>query len=428
MKKIILTSLSFWLITFQLNGGDSKDFIRELKKITDIMIFDVTSPVAAARYYSYCTLAAYETLAYNDSESYPSFSNITRISFEKNAELGQSQSGDCPIYSMIYTASKILPSGQKLNQTRDSLKNLLTENEILLAEKIGNGILNYANNDGFLQLNNLKRYTPKRGLGYWQPTPPAFMAPVEPHWKTVKTFFLKNPDQFKTKRPVEFNTNPDSEFYKITLAVKEVVEENNKKKNTIASFWDCNPYAISQIGHIEFGLKKISPGGHWIGITGIACLKKKLPLEKTIFTHTIVSVTLHDSFVACWDEKYRSDRIRPETIINQYIDPTWKPLLQTPPFPEYVSGHSVVSTSAAILLTEIFGDNFRFKDNSEEEFGLKTRKFKSFKQAAAEACISRFYGGIHYMDAIVEGESLGKNVANYIISQTKDYFNYPIKN
>jgi hypothetical protein len=188
-------------------------------------------------------------------------------------------------------------------------------------------------------------------------------------------------------------------------------------KNTIAAFWDCNPYAISQIGHLEFGLKKISPGGHWIGITGIACKKAKLPLEQVVLAHTLVSLTLHDAFVACWDEKYRSNRIRPETVINQYLDPLWKPLLQTPPFPEYTSGHSVASTAAAGILTRIFGDEFKFKDTTEKEFGLKSRTFSSFNRAAEEACISRFYGGIHYMDAIVEGQWQGNEISNHIISK-----------
>ena len=185
----------------------------------------------------------------------------------------------------------------------------------------------------------------------------------------------------------------NSKFFKILMEVKEVVDQNDKEKNEIAAFWDCNPYVISQIGHLEFGLKKISPGGHWIGIAGIACKKAKFPLDKTIFTHTILAITLHDAFIACWDEKYRSERVRPETVINRNIDKFWSPLLQTPPFPEYVSGHSVVSTASAEILSIIFGENFRYRDTTEREYGLKTRKYKSFRQAASEACISRLYGG-----------------------------------
>ena len=176
--------------------------------------------------------------------------------------------------------------------------------------------------------------------------------------------------------------------------------------------------------NIEFGLKKISPGGHWIGIAGIVCKKAKFPLDKTIFTHTILAITLHDAFIACWDEKYRSERVRPETVINRNIDKFWSPLLQTPPFPEYVSGHSVVSTASAEILSIIFGENFRYRDTTEREYGLKTRKYKSFRQAASEACISRLYGGIHYIDAIDEGEWQGTQVAKYILEKTQDYFNF----
>ena len=154
-------------------------------------------------------------------------------------------------------------------------------------------------------------------------------------------------------------------------------------------------------------LKNI-PGGHWIGIAGIATRKAKMTLPQTIFTHTLLSVALHDAFIACWDEKYRSDRIRPETVINRYMDPAWTPLLQTPPFPEYVSGHSVISTTAAEILTLLIGDDFRFRDTSEKEYGLKTRSYKSFRHAAEEACISRLYGGIHFMDAIDQGAWQGK--------------------
>ena len=105
------------------------------------------------------------------------------------------------------------------------------------------------------------------------------------------------------------------------------------KKEAIANFWDCNSYHISQIGHIEFGTKKISPGGHWIGITGIACKKEKRSIEETALIHAIVAITLHDAFIACWDEKYRSHRVRPETTIREFIDKSWKPMLQTPHFP-----------------------------------------------------------------------------------------------
>ena len=420
MRKSFLSYLFFGVLTTafsQKNFQQTKAYIDDVKQLTDVMIYDVTSPVAAARYYAYSTLASYELMATQTGVPYPSFTALSNLRLKGvPAEVPSLQHPEMAYrYVLLYVGSKLLPSGKKLLPRAEKLKQALPPTEAEFVEAIGEAVLTYASQDGFLQLNNLKRYTPKRGPAYWQPTKPTYMAPIEPHWNTLKTFFLDRPDQFLTQVPATFDLDPASPFYAMTLEVKNVVDENHKEKNEIAAFWDCNPYAISQIGHLEFGLKKISPGGHWMGIAGIACKKARFSLQKTIYTHTLLALTLHDSFVACWDEKYRSDRIRPETVINRYIDKTWTPLLQTPPFPEYVSGHSVVSTSSALILTQIFGDNFRFKDTTENEFGLKPRTFKSFNQAAEEASISRIYGGIHFMDAVTEGQWLGRQVGQFVL-------------
>ena len=399
--------------------GATKAFVSDLKAITDIMVYDVTSPVAAARYYAYSTLASYEIVAAQEAHYqsfFPFFKQPPQLDVQLTVPLTNPKKAYR--YAMLLTASKLLPSGKKLLPKIEALQQHLTSKEQATLEAYTTAVVNYANTDGFLQLNNLKRYTPKRGEGYWQPTKPAFMAPVEPNWNTIRPFFLSAANQFLTKSPEPFDMTPQSEFYRLTQEVREVVDLNDKKYNEIAAFWDCNPYAISQVGHLEFGLKKISPGGHWIGIAGIATRKAKMTLPQTIFTHTLLSVALHDAFIACWDEKYRSDRIRPETVINRYMDPAWTPLLQTPPFPEYVSGHSVISTTAAEILTLLIGDDFRFRDTSEKEYGLKTRSYKSFRHAAEEACISRLYGGIHFMDAIDQGAWQGKKVAELIIAAT----------
>lgn len=124
-----------------------------------------------------------------------------------------------------------------------------------------------------------------------------------------------------------------------------------------------------------------------------------------------------DAFMACWDEKYRSDRIRPETVIRNQLDPNWQPLLQTPPFPEYPSGHSVISASSAQILTHYFGENFSFDDTTEMPYGLPVRSFTSFQEASKEAANSRFYGGIHFMDAIDDGLKQGKSVGNWVLKK-----------
>ncbi len=110
-----------------------------------------------------------------------------------------------------------------------------------------------------------------------------------------------------------------------------------------------------------------------------------LSFDSSMEVHTVLALTFTDAFICCWDEKYRSNRIRPETAIRLYIDPQWKPLLQTPPFPEYISGHSVVSGASAEILSHYFGDHFAYRDSVEQDFGLPPRSFQSFRQAAQEA-------------------------------------------
>jgi membrane-associated phospholipid phosphatase len=122
-----------------------------------------------------------------------------------------------------------------------------------------------------------------------------------------------------------------------------------------------------------------------------------------------------DAFICCWDEKYKSNRIRPESYIDRYIDPKWQPYLQTPPFPEYTSGHSVISTASAEVLTWLFGERMDYRDNTEELFDIPPRSFHSFREAAAEAAISRLYGGIHYRDGVVNGQIMGGAIGEFIV-------------
>jgi len=397
------------------------DYVGALKSATDVMVSDVTSPVAASRYYAYINLAAYESAALFDT-GYKSLSGSIR-QFNSPVLDNDEKYGAEPELTMMLViykmAQRMLPSGFMLKRKIDSVINLhkkssLPESGLLFsqsaADKIVKHVTAFAATDGFRQLTNRTRYTPRSGQAYWQPTPPAFMSPVEPHWNTIRTFLLDSAQQFKPPVPAKFNLSKGSSFFKQLTEVYNLGKQATSEQRNIASFWDCNPFAVSQIGHVEFGLKKISPGGHWIGITGIAAIRAGMSMNETALAHALTALALADGFIACWDEKYRSNRVRTETIIQQAIDPSWKPLLQTPPFPEYVSGHSVASHTAAIILTRIFGEDFSFADDTEVEFGLPVRTFNSFRSAAAEAAISRLYGGIHFRDAITAGEWQGKQV------------------
>lgn len=284
-------------------------------------------------------------------------------------------------------------------------------------------IKEWMSKDNYAQTRTMPKYTVyKDDQSRWQPTPPTYMDGIEPHWSKIRPFTLKSSSQFKPAPPPTYSMEPGSRFYEELMEVYKIrqemtIEGDSSEKLNIAKFWDCNPYVSTQKGHLMFATKKITPGGHWIGITKIACKKSDADFNKTVYAYAKTSIAIADGFISCWDEKYRSNLIRPETLINKYVDENWAPVLQTPPFPEYSSGHSVVSGAAAIILTEIFGENFYFDDDTEVAYGLPVRSFNSFYEASIEAANSRLYGGIHYRSAIDQGMEQGQKLGNYVVDK-----------
>jgi len=412
----------------EIEKAQIKDFTDQLFEISSVMLHDVINPPAAARFYAYATLAAYQVVV-NNSEHYPHLS-------EKFKEVPEFEMPQAPeslnvafasTYAMLALGEKILPSGymlqDKQNAYADSfqqnyvLSDLALDENIQYARAVASEVLAYVGSDGYSRLSTYTRYIPTQKEGHWYPTPPAYIEAIEPSWMHVRPFFMDSANQFSPPPPAPFSLDTSSSFYQQTMEVYHTVKDVNDEQEEIANFWDCNPFAVKFTGHMAIGLKKITPGGHWMGIAGIACEKADISLERAVFVHTLLALSLHDAFISCWHEKYRSDRIRPETVINRYIDQKWKPILQTPPFPEYTSGHSVASASAAVILTQLLGENFAFDDDSEVYFGLPIRSFSSFTQAANEAAISRLYGGIHFRDAIEDGVAEGKAIGHYILNK-----------
>lgn len=415
----------------QKNGTvPTKVFIDNLFYNTEVMVTDVASPPGAARFYAYSTLAAH--LAWDQASANEASQNLlSKTNHENPSFIGKTEKNLSPefvsVYAMLEVGKKIMPSGKLLEPKQKNLVSQFTKSKwvskkdleanIAFAERVSQQILEIAKNDGYRQLSALTRYSPKKNEGHWYPTPPAYMAAVEPEWRTIKPFFLQELKPYKPAPPAKFDLTEGSPFKNQLDEVFQVTSSLSEEKELIANFWDCNPFKVSFSGHMAIGLKKISPGGHWIGITGIAAEKAKLSWQETIYIHALVAMGLHDAFISCWEEKYDSDRIRPESAIQKYLNPSWRPLLQTPPFPEYTSGHSVISKTSAVILTSFFGENFDFIDTSEVYFGLPERPFKSFSQAADEAAISRLYGGIHFRDAIEEGVNQGDKIGNYILQR-----------
>ena len=392
-------------------------------RMTDVMVHNVTNPPLAARFFAYAYLAGYEVVAENDHAYRPMNGALNDYPIiRKPAQLTQYSTELSAVLAMLATAKKMQPSGILLqpyeDRLLDSCRTLGFSEEMVDQSKqyalsVSKQILAYAKADHYNRISNYPRYAPTAGAGNWYPTPPGFFTPVEPYFNTVRPFTLDTCNQFRPELPVPFSTAKRSAFYALMRQNYDEILSESKKQ--IAAFWDCNPFALEDNGHLLVGVKKISPGAHWLGITGIACQTAKVSFAKAMTVHTIVAIGLMDGFIGCWDEKFRSNRIRPETAIRNSIDPTWKPFLQTPPFPEYVSGHSTISAASSVILTYYFGDHFAYLDSVENRFGLPSRSYHSFAEAANEAAKSRFYGGIHFSDAVTNGLEQGQKIGNWVL-------------
>jgi hypothetical protein len=221
-------------------------------------------------------------------------------------------------------------------------------------------------------------------------------------------------------RPPVFSLEKNSVYYRSLIEVKNTVDSLNEEQKHIANFWDDNPFKMNVSGHVMFATKKFSPPGHWMNIVGIAAHKAKANFSTTVYAYAMTSIAMFDGFISCWDEKYRSNYVRPETVINEKISGDWHPFIQTPPFPSYTSGHSTISAAAAEVMTSIFGDQMSFTDTSLLEFGIANREIKSFRDAAREASISRLYGGIHYRFDLDSGNVMGKKIGLIVLKKLKN--------
>ena len=396
------------------------------EKLTETMVHDIFSPPVASRIYAYPSIAAYEVAVLAAPDEFHSLMgqlnessalSVNSSDYDKaNYQLASLAAYYKVAIHLIFTEQFLIDHREGLFE---EIKNAgMPEEEFQasldLGEAVADEILAYASEDNYHQSRSFGKYTVKNDLGAWKPTPPAYIEGIEPHWNKIRPFFLDSANQFAPVAPPLFDTIPESTFYQDAKAVMDAGINIQGDQEEIAFFWDCNPYKMNVKGHVMFAEKKITPGGHWMGIASIAVKNKGQEWKATAETLATTSIYLFDGFISCWDEKYRSALIRPETYINIYMDQNWLPLLQTPPFPEYTSGHSVVSTAAAIALTRLYGEPFHFVDSTEVTYGLGVREFESFRIASEEAAISRFYGGIHYLPAIKNGVEQGKEIAQLI--------------
>jgi len=242
-----------------------------------------------------------------------------------------------------------------------------------------------------------------KGEGKWVPTSPIRQQqfPLLPDWGNNRTFASPSGAACATPGNPPYSVEPNSKFYMEAVEVYETAKNSTAEQKDIARFWSDDP------------MLSMTPPGHWISIALQIAQRSNLPLDENVDLLARMGVALSDAFVGCWHDKYVYNLVRPVTYIKQVIDPKWDPLLNTPPFPEYPSGHSTVSGAMDAVLTGFFGDNYAFEDKTGSPDGRNPRMYKSFHEAAEEAGISRLYGGIHFRSAIVDGLAQGRCIGQY---------------
>ncbi|HYW49436.1 MAG TPA: vanadium-dependent haloperoxidase [Gemmatimonadaceae bacterium] len=410
-----------------VSSTDAEPLHDAVKQVNDVIVYDILSPPQASRVYAYASIAAYEVLRQSDSSYRTLAGQVNDLTAIPARAAGEDISLPLAGVHAYMTVGRTLTFSQARMDTlrramderfRADLSAETFDRSLAYGDTVAKHVLAWAGKDGFRQRTGLPKYSVMRDApGRWIPTPPAYMDAVEPNWGTLRPFTMDTSNQFRPEPPLPFDTSRTSAFWKQMVEVQQVGKSMTEEQRAIAAFWDCNPFVMHVQGHTMFATKKMSPGGHWMGIARMASHKANADILRASEAYALTAAALADGFLSVWAEKYASSLVRPETVINTYLDEGWQPLLQTPPFPEYTSGHSGISTAAAVVLTKLFGDDFSFADSTEVEYGLPVRSYTSFHAAANEAAISRLYGGIHFRRAVEQGQVQGRKVGELVVSK-----------
>ncbi|HEY1007001.1 MAG TPA: vanadium-dependent haloperoxidase [Sphingobacteriaceae bacterium] len=405
--------------------SDTDILNNNLEALTSVIIYDVFSPPVASRIYAYASLAQYEAIRF-EKDGNPSmaakFHGFKAFpepeqGKEYNYTLAATKAFFTVVRKVVFSVDSLDDyENQVYGQFKKSLGKETFERSVRYGEAVGKVVLARAAEDNYAQGRAKVKFLGEQKPGRWRPTAPDYLDGVEWCWGTMKPLIL-DPSDLKENLPdpPEYSLEEGSEYHDALKNFYQVTNNLTQEQKDIARFWDDNPFVIEHAGHMMFGNKKITPNGHWMGIAAIAAKKSQADPVKTAKTYSATAAAMYDAFICCWNLKYIYTTERPISVINENMDEKWQPLLQTPPFPEYPSGHSTITRAAAEVLTRMYGEDFAFEDTSDFKYIGMKRSFKSFREAADEASISRVFGGIHYQFSVDQGARDGKMVGEKLI-------------
>jgi hypothetical protein len=405
---------------------DPNLYCATVHQLNTVVMGNNFGPIVASRNYLYAAVAGYEAVAGGYPDKWQSLAGQVHglqpvprpdpnahIDFEMAALLAYCKLGEAVTF----------PEGS-MKEYIDSIKALAKDHgmpdemfnaSVTYADTVSAAIMRWSKKDRYLETRGAPEYMVDTTPGRWIPTPPAYTPAMEPHWSEIRYLVMDSVRQFMPPPPYKFDvTDKNAPYYKEVKKIEYKGDSLTPEETWIADFWDDNPFKLNVSGHLMFGTKKFSPAGHWMGVVGIAAKKANADFNTTVAAYANTSIALFDAFIQCWNIKYIYNTLRPETAIDKYFDPNWRPHLQTPPFPEYTCGHCTISAAAAETLSKDFGDKFNFSDTTELEFGIKSRNFESFRAAATETEHSRFFGGIHYEYSTIVSHTMGTKIGQLV--------------
>jgi len=311
------------------------------------------------------------------------------------------------LFANASTANKAAIGALELrfaNRFRPRLQPEIFQRSVSQGKSVAEAIYTWSLSDGGHEgyLKNLP-YSYKTPVGprLWVPTSPNFSRALQPYWGNNRPFVLNAGSECQPPPHPPYSEQPGTGFYNEMMEVYKAVNNLTPEQRAIAEFWADNPGETA------------TPPGHSISILNQIIRQKQINLAAAAEAYAKVGMAVADAFIACWHTKYQYNLLRPITCIQSLMDPDWNPIMNTPPFPEFTSGHSVQSGATAQVLTDLFGA-VAFTDHTHDNRGLAPRAFSSFFAAAEEAAISRLYGGIHFRSAIELGVEQGKCIGQKV--------------
>jgi len=413
------------LVSFAAEAGPSPE---EVQRTWTRMVLSLTrhtptySPPVASRTFAYLGIAAYEAVAAGNDDMVSLAGQLPDLAPAPAREAGAAYDEAVVLEAAMSAVVTEMfantgPSGQRALAAQQQKLDAATAEGVtadVVARSrafgiaIATHIIDWSRDDGGREIVNMGfplEYDLVEGPGYWVPTNTIVQqqTPLLPDWGRNRPFALPATADCPVPATYPYSEEPDSAFYKDAREVYDTKNALTPEQAAIARFWSDDP------------MLSWTPPGHWFSILLQILERDSVPLETSVDVMMRLALAEADAFIGCWDTKFEYNLIRPLTYIRRVIDPGWDTLINTPPFPEYTSGHSVASAAAAVVLTAAFGEGFGFDDTTGEADGLPPRSYAGFWDAANEAGISRLYGGIHFRAAIDNGLAQGRCIGQYAV-------------